>query len=161
MMAAQQTARPAGNRARPDQQPADDLPVVRLLVRGRWRALAGCRTTDPDLFFPVSVSGRSLAQVTEAKAICAACPVRPECLAFAFETSQVHGIWGGLTEEERRQALRRAGNRARSPGPAAVRLIDKDRHGRGARLRQDFLLPEKELGDQMGDDEDVRQEVHS
>jgi WhiB family redox-sensing transcriptional regulator len=161
MMAAQQTARPAGNRARPDQQPADDLPAVRLLARGRWRGLAGCRTTDPDLFFPVSVSGRSLAQVTEAKAICAACPVRPECLAFAFETGQIHGIWGGLTEEERRQALRRAGKRARSPSPAAARLIDKDRPGRRARQRQDFLLPEKELGDQMGDEEDVREEVHS
>jgi WhiB family transcriptional regulator, redox-sensing transcriptional regulator len=141
MMAAQQTAPPARHRARPDQQSADDLPAVRLLVRGRWRALAGCRTTDPDLFFPVSVSGRSLAQVTEAKAICAACPVRPECLAFAIETGQVHGIWGGLTEEERRQALRRGGNRTRSPGPAAVRLIDKGRDGRRARLRQDFLLP--------------------
>ena len=160
MMAAQQTARPAGNRARPDQQPADDLPAVRLLVRGRWRALAACQTTDPDLFFPVSVSGRSLAQVTEAKAVCAACPVRPECLAFAIETGQVHGIWGGLTEEERRQALRRAGN-AHAP-PARQRCVSsKGRHGRRALLRQDFLLPEKELGDQMGDEEDVREEVHS
>jgi WhiB family redox-sensing transcriptional regulator len=157
MMAAQQTARPAGGRPRPDQRSADDLPAVRLLVQGRWRALAGCRATDPDLFFPVSVSGRSLAQVTEAKAICAGCPVRPECLAFAIETGQAHGIWGGLTEEERRQALRRAGDRARSPGPAAVRLIDKGRPGRRARLRQDILLPEKELGDQMGDAEDVRE----
>jgi WhiB family redox-sensing transcriptional regulator len=160
MMAAQKTARPADSRARPDQQPADDLPPARLLVRGRWRALAGCRATDPDLFFPVSVSGRSLAQVTEAKAICAACPVRRECLAFAIETGQVHGIWGGLTEEERRQVLRRADNRARSPGPAAVRLIGKGTHGRRARLRQNFLLPEEELSDQMGDEEDVREEVH-
>ena len=137
------------------------MTAVRIRIRGRWRALAACRTADPELFFPVSVSGRSLDQAMEAKALCAACPVRAECLAFALETGQVHGIWGGRTEEERRQALRRAGHRTRSPGPAAARLIDKGRPGRRARLRQDFLLPEKELGDQMEEEENVREEVRN
>ena len=69
--------------------------------RGCWRSAAACRSCDPDLFFPVSSSGPSLKQVTEAKTICARCPVRPECLAFAVRTRQAHGVWGGMSEEER------------------------------------------------------------
>lgn len=69
-----------------------------------WRSAAACRFADPDLFFPVSASGKSVAQATLAKAICASCPVRRECLEFALRTGQVHGIWGGLTEEERHPA---------------------------------------------------------
>jgi WhiB family transcriptional regulator, redox-sensing transcriptional regulator len=74
------------------------------LPRGEdWRSAAACQDTDPDLFFPVSGSGRSLDQAEQAKAVCAGCPVRPSCLAFALRTGQAHGIWGGLTEEERRE----------------------------------------------------------
>jgi WhiB family redox-sensing transcriptional regulator len=80
--------------------------------------LAACQSIDPELFFPVSASGKSLEQVTAAKAVCAACPVRQECLAFAFRTGQVHGIWGGLTAEERQQALRREDNHP--PYPARL-----------------------------------------
>jgi Transcription factor WhiB len=47
------------------------------------------------------LAGPSLAQVAQAKAICAGCPVRRECLAFALRTHQVHGVWGGLSEQER------------------------------------------------------------
>jgi WhiB family transcriptional regulator, redox-sensing transcriptional regulator len=80
------------------------------LSRGEdWRAAAACQDTDPDLFFPVSGSGQSLDQAEQAKAVCASCPVRPSCLAFALRTGQAHGIWGGLTEEERRE-----------PAPAAT-----------------------------------------
>lgn len=77
-----------------------------------WRTLAACRSVDPDLFFPISSSGPSLAQVAQAKAICAGCPVRRECLAFALRTHQVHGVWGGLSEQER--------HRLRSVTPAGV-----------------------------------------
>ena len=66
-----------------------------------WRAPAACQSADPDLFFPISSSGPALAQVAQAKAICAGCQVRPECLAFAVRTHQVHGVWGGLSEQER------------------------------------------------------------
>jgi WhiB family redox-sensing transcriptional regulator len=66
-----------------------------------WRPLAACRHADPDLFFPVSGSGLSLDQVTQAKAICGRCPVRRQCLAFALDTRQDHGVWGGTSEEER------------------------------------------------------------
>jgi WhiB family transcriptional regulator, redox-sensing transcriptional regulator len=79
--------------------PAED----RMLTAGRdWRQRAACLPADPDLFFPVSAAGRSLEQVTRAKTICARCRVRGECLAFALATGQVHGVWGGLTEQERR-----------------------------------------------------------
>jgi hypothetical protein len=53
------------------------------------------------LFFPVSASADNPQQVADAKAICACCLVRRECLAFALRTRQLHGIWGGMTEEER------------------------------------------------------------
>jgi WhiB family redox-sensing transcriptional regulator len=66
-----------------------------------WRSAAGCRSADPDLFFPLSSSGRALDQVAEAKAICTGCRVRRECLAFALSTGQLHGVWGGLSEQER------------------------------------------------------------
>ena len=67
----------------------------------QWRLAAACHSADPDLFFPVSSAGRSLEQVTAAKRICAGCPVQSECLAFALHTHQTHGIWGGLSEQER------------------------------------------------------------
>ena len=57
--------------------------VMTLPADRHWRLLAACLSADPDLFFPVSSSGRSLAQVAEAKAICAGCQVRRDCLAFA------------------------------------------------------------------------------
>jgi WhiB family redox-sensing transcriptional regulator len=67
-----------------------------------WRQLAACRHADPGLFFPVSLSGPSLDQITRAKAICADCPVRRQCLAFALDTRRCHGVWGGMSEHERR-----------------------------------------------------------
>lgn len=71
------------------------------MLETNWRILAACWSADPDLFFPVSSTGKSLEQVDEAKAVCACCLVRRQCLAFALRTRQAHGIWGGLTPEER------------------------------------------------------------
>lgn len=73
---------------------------------GQWKPLAACGSADPDLFFPVSAAGSSEVQVAEAKAICARCLVRRQCLDFAIRTRQMHGIWGGTTEEERYAAIR-------------------------------------------------------
>jgi WhiB family redox-sensing transcriptional regulator len=73
--------------------------------------LAACRHADPELFFPVSASGPSLDQVTQAKAICAGCPVRQQCLAFALDTRQDHGVWGGMSDQERRPRARKPCNR--------------------------------------------------
>jgi WhiB family redox-sensing transcriptional regulator len=72
-----------------------------------WRQLAACRHADPELFFPPSASGPGLNQVTQAKAICAGCPVRQQCLTFALDTRQDHGVWGGMSEEERRPRARK------------------------------------------------------
>ncbi|HEU5391093.1 MAG TPA: WhiB family transcriptional regulator [Streptosporangiaceae bacterium] len=73
------------------------------LTERNWRALAACQSFEPDLFFPVSSAGNSLEQVAQARAVCACCLVRRQCLAFALRTRQAHGIWGGLTAQERDQ----------------------------------------------------------
>jgi WhiB family transcriptional regulator, redox-sensing transcriptional regulator len=66
----------------------------------RWRELAACRGTDLEVFFPER--GESAGP---ARQICARCPVRQPCLDYAITNRITHGIWGGLTERERR-ALR-------------------------------------------------------
>jgi WhiB family transcriptional regulator, redox-sensing transcriptional regulator len=67
--------------------------------------LAACQRVDPELFFPVSAIGPARAQVAQAKAICAGCGVRKICLDYALATRQPHGVWGGMTEDERRVAV--------------------------------------------------------
>ena len=81
---------------------------------GDWRDGAVCRETDPELFFPTATGGHAYnAQVAAAKAVCAACPVRAECLTFALDALAV-GIAGGLTEAERRRLRRREGAHRRA-----------------------------------------------
>ena len=79
-----------------------------------WMTKAACLDEDPDLFFPVGTTGISLAQVAEAKAVCAWCPVRGRCLDYALSIPSAAGIWGGLDEDERRVLLRRRGRRQSS-----------------------------------------------
>jgi WhiB family redox-sensing transcriptional regulator len=66
-----------------------------------WMRDAACASVDPELFFPAD--GRHPA--TEAKRVCASCPVQPECLAYSLAGEEEFCIWGGLTEKERRQLL--------------------------------------------------------
>lgn len=68
-----------------------------------WRTVAACRHADPELFFPPGRDDAATAQIAAAKAVCACCPVCRECLAFALAHRQHGGIWGGLTELERRR----------------------------------------------------------
>ncbi len=75
-----------------------------------WVHRAKCRDEDPELFFPIGTTGPAAAQIDEAKAICMQCQVRVECLDWALATGQDAGVWGGMSEEERR-ALRRARRR--------------------------------------------------
>jgi WhiB family redox-sensing transcriptional regulator len=75
--------------------------IGRPVQHEHWRTLAACQFADPDLFFPISSSGPSLVQVAQAKASCAGCQVRRECLAFAVRIHQVRGVRGGLSEQER------------------------------------------------------------
>jgi WhiB family redox-sensing transcriptional regulator len=77
-----------------------------------WRHQAACLDEDPELFFPIGTTGPALSQIERAKAVCARCDVRAECLAWAVETNQDAGVWGGLDEDERR-AVRRARQRRR------------------------------------------------
>ncbi len=71
----------------------------------RWRQAAACRNMDTDLFFPRGETGVPLEQTVTAKAVCGGCPVRLACLEFAMATRQEYGIFGGLTEQERRSFL--------------------------------------------------------
>ena len=63
--------------------------------------------------FPVGNSGPALAQIAKAKVVCNRCPVTAQCLAWALETGQDAGVWGGMSEDERR-ALKRRRNRGRT-----------------------------------------------
>lgn len=78
-----------------------------------WREHALCRDTNPELFFPVGTTGLALVQIDRARQVCGECTVRSECLDYALETNQDSGIWGGLSEEERRVIRRRRAARNR------------------------------------------------
>jgi hypothetical protein len=66
-----------------------------------WMRSAACANVDAELFFPAT----SRQPATEAKQICAACPVQAECLEYSLVNEEEFGVWGGLTEKERRQLL--------------------------------------------------------
>ena len=67
-----------------------------------WQSRANCMGVDPDLFFP-----ERGASTREAKEVCRGCVVREDCLEYALANGEKFGIWGGLSERERRR-LRRA-----------------------------------------------------
>lgn len=66
-----------------------------------WRRDGACLDEDPELFF----AGDN-ASVAAAKQVCARCPVRPECLETALAVNEMHGVWGGMAEAERRRLIR-------------------------------------------------------
>ncbi|MEI8126424.1 MAG: WhiB family transcriptional regulator [Actinomycetota bacterium] len=79
--------------------------VTELMRNGEdrgWQARANCMGVDPDLFFP-----ERGASTREAKEVCKGCVVRDDCLEFALDNGEKFGIWGGMSERERRR-LRRA-----------------------------------------------------
>ena len=78
-----------------------------------WRHNAICRDEDPELFFPVGNSGPALAQIADAKLVCNRCPVIAECLSWALKSGQDAGVWGAMSEDERR-ALKRRNARTRA-----------------------------------------------
>ena len=69
--------------------------------RRNWRSASRCRTSDAEDLF---VTGR---KQREARSFCRVCPVRTECLAHALVQRIEFGVWGGMTERERRALLRR------------------------------------------------------
>jgi WhiB family redox-sensing transcriptional regulator len=95
---------------------ASTLPELKK--HDQWRLRASCRSTDPDLFFPVGTTGMALDQIDHAKQVCTMCPVQGPCLEFALSTNQDSGVWGGTSEDERR-VLRRQWLRQRRAAAAS------------------------------------------
>ena len=83
---------------------AEDFDILFDSVEHEWQEQALCAETDPEAFFPEK--GGS---TREAKRICKACAVRDECLEYALEHDERFGIWGGLSERERRRLKRQIG----------------------------------------------------
>src|SRR6202158_4771712 len=95
-------------------------PVREMLIRldvetgdRRWQERANCLGVDPDLFFP-----ERGASTREAKEVCRGCEVRGDCLEYALANGEKFGIWGGMSERERRR-IRRARALARRTGGVA------------------------------------------
>ena len=95
-----------------DFQNVDQIPADEIARRMDWRDKAACLTVDPELFFPVGNTGPAVDQIDRAKSVCSHCPVTEYCLQYALDTNQDSGVWGGLSEDERR-ALKRRAARAR------------------------------------------------
>ena len=89
--------------------------------RPDWRDQAACRDADPELFFPDDNTRSARAQVKTAKLICRGCPVSTTCLSWALASGQEAGIWGGLTEDERRMLHRRGRPGWTTPFPSTAR----------------------------------------
>lgn len=70
--------------------------IARLRPAGSWTEQGSCRTADPEIFY-------SSDDAIFAKGVCAGCPVIDQCLAWALESREPHGVWGGLDEQERKQ----------------------------------------------------------
>jgi len=79
-----------------------------------WHRNANCMGVDPDLFFP-----ERGASTREAKEVCRGCVVREDCLEYALANGEKFGIWGGLSERERRRIRRRRAMERRVDGVSA------------------------------------------
>ena len=79
------------------RQPRHRTPALPVPAPAGWRYRAACRGADLEVFFP----GRG-EPAEPARQICAGCPVRQTCLDYAISHGITHGIWGGLTERDRR-----------------------------------------------------------
>jgi WhiB family redox-sensing transcriptional regulator len=100
------------------------LPITSGARSLGWMSRGACRQADPELFFPVAVTGAAARQAEAAKAVCGPCAVRASCLSYALE-AMPEGVWGGTTLEERRAARKRPVRRkasAQSPGPVSASM---------------------------------------
>ncbi len=84
-----------------DSAPLDALPVP-ITEERPWVVFSACRDKDAALFFPETRGAEE-----KAVSICATCPVSVECLDYALEADIRFGVWGGLTEKQRRRLARR------------------------------------------------------
>jgi WhiB family redox-sensing transcriptional regulator len=109
MLSTRPATRPGSRSSTPTDTVAipGTIPAQRTARRVRvaeWAVDAACRNSDPDALF---VQG---AAQNQAKVVCRACPVRVACLADALDNRVEFGVWGGMTERERRALLRRRPN---------------------------------------------------
>lgn len=88
--------------------------LVRETAARPWQNQANCMGVDPDLFFP-----ERGASTREAKEVCRGCVVREDCLEYALANGEKFGIWGGLSERERRKIRRRRALERRVGGVAS------------------------------------------
>ncbi|MCY3560687.1 MAG: WhiB family transcriptional regulator [bacterium] len=86
-----------------------------LRVQDPWKQYANCLGVDPDLFFP-----ERGASTKEAKRVCGACVVRSECLEYALANGEKFGIWGGMSERERRRVRRERAEARREASESAT-----------------------------------------
>lgn len=84
-----------------------------------WLRDAACVGEDPELFFPVGATSPAKLQAREAKEVCLGCGVRERCLEWALELGAEYGVWGGLSEDERR-ALQKRRSYAQKLGKLAL-----------------------------------------
>jgi WhiB family redox-sensing transcriptional regulator len=89
------------------QVPRQRAATEEMPERREWWQSAACQEADPELFFPVAARGPGRDEIARAKQVCAGCRVSRQCLQFALATGQMHGVWGGTTEDERLPHVRR------------------------------------------------------
>lgn len=106
---------PAAPAADPSSEPRVITTIRRTSAEDDWRGRGACRDRAGDTFFPVGTTGPALDEAEEAKAVCRRCPVRVECLSWAIDSGSDSGVWGGMTEGERRAE---ADRRRRMNAPA-------------------------------------------
>lgn len=108
---------PAGDA--PSATPTTEAPTrvgrKHLMLDTSWQEFANCLGVDPDLFFP-----ERGASTREAKEVCRGCVVRPDCLEFALANGEKFGIWGGMSERERRRIRRRRALERQGLAPVAI-----------------------------------------
>lgn len=122
--------------------PADEGPI------GDWRHHAACRDEDPELFFPVGNDGPALLQVAEAKTVCRRCPVAATCLTWALESGQDAGVWGGMSEDERRALTQ--GNRSRQSKRTEEAAPEREIACHASALSADAIAQVKRLYEMRG-----------
>jgi WhiB family transcriptional regulator, redox-sensing transcriptional regulator len=116
----------------------------------RWRELAVCRGTDLNLFFP----GRG-ESAGAARQVCAACPVRQPCLDYAITNRIAYGVWGGLTERERRALQSRWVRASRRDRDRAIRAAEAAGYTAAA-IGRSFGLSRTSVSRVLARDEDRR-----
>ncbi len=119
--------------------------LLNILSPPAWMTDAACAQVDPELFYPEKGdTGRV------AKQVCAACPVRAECLAFALARGERFGVWGGESARVRRALLAARGEQPARDGGA--RHLQRDVRQRVAQIRRltEAGLCDRQVADRIG-----------